>query len=363
MVSISTATTTTTSKSLQIVLSIILIGLTSKILSDRSSLSSAADLLSDYNSSTNGTSLSLSNSWKIEASSLSSSTFTLASTVFNYFYPTTATSLFKSLKTTCDSTISDYNFITLSVEDVANSSPLSISSFHTAYLTSLVSSETISNSFWFVNMIIQISDFASTDCYSIENLLDNYNLTGISTTESLLNYFNLFSNENDTVSNIYEEFYSALNNLNLTNIENLSLTSLNGSTLQSNLLLSLNQDCQIKKSSMALTILIWVSHLFSSGILTFEMVSFFNKFSQTKIEALKIIQLKKKDEEEKEKEKENENEEDENQIKNSNEHEFTEDDEKDKKSLGNKNNSEILLTFTHRWGLYDISFKDNSTDV
>lgn len=347
---VSLSSLVSSSRSLQIVLSVILIGLTSKLLSNRCSLASASELLSEYNSATNGTNLELSNSWKTEAATLSSALITFISCVINYYYPTTALYFLKnSAQISADSTISDYNFITLSAEEFSKRGPLSVSALHTSILTTLTSSESVSNAFWFVNMIIQISDFASSDCDSISGLLDTYNLTGSSTTSSLSNYFN-FNLGNSNTSNIYDEFYSALSSLNLTNLDDLSLTNLNTTILESELLLSLSSDCSVKKSTMALTILIWITHIISSGLLTSEIVSFCNKFSTTKSKVIKKLEQVKQDEENKAEEEENGDEDLNTAVVGD-------------KTVNSDANHNVLLTFSHRWGLFDIKFKDGISET
>lgn len=338
---VSLASGTTLSKGLQLVLSVIVMGLGSKLLSSRSSLSSASDALSEYNLSNNGTAFDLTNSWKIEAAAVSSSAFTLVSSAFNYFYPTTALKLFKSSSSSIssDESVSQYNFISLSAHDFANSSPFSVSTIHTSYLASLVSSEALSNAFWFVNMIVQIADFAGNDCSSISDLLDTYNLTGISTSQSLSNYFNYFDNSSST-STVYEEIAEALSLFNITDLGDFQISNLNGSVLQSELLLSLSHDCQIKKSSMALSILVWVTHIFSSGLLTSEIVSFLNKFFSIKLRASKLVESEHKG----------------NEIENEENKENGDENAENSNILENESGShKIFLTFNHRWGLFDIS--------
>lgn len=335
---VSVASSTALSKSLQLVLSVIVLGLSSSLLSNRSSLSSASEALSDYNLSNNGTGFNLTNSWKTEAAAVSSSAFTLFSSGFNYFYPTTALTIFRGSGSfiSSDSAVSPYNFVSVPADEFANSSPLSVSAVHTSYLTSLVGSETLSNAFWFVNMIVQIADFASDDCSSVSDLLDNYNLTGVSNSQSLSNYFNYF--DNSSTSTVYDEIHETLALFNITDLGDFQITDLNGTSLQSDLLLSLNHDCQVKKASMALSILVWITHILSSGLLTSELVSFWNKFSSIKSKALKLK------ESEINKASENENEED-------GEEETEEADNTEK----NTSSHNVLLTFDHRWGVFDIS--------
>ncbi|GAV30392.1 hypothetical protein PMKS-003903 [Pichia membranifaciens] len=334
---VSVATSTAITKSLQLVLSVLVLGLSSKLLSNRSSLSSASAALSDHNLSKNGIGFNLTNPWEIEAAAVSSSAFTLVSSGFNYFYPTTAMTLLKGSASSIssDSSVSPHNFVSLTADEFANSSPLSVSAVHTSYLTSLVSSETLSNAFWFVNMIVQIADFASDDCSSVSDILDNYNLTGVSNSQSLYNYFNYF--DNSSTSTVYNEIYEALALFNITNLGDIQITDLNGTTLQSDLLLSLSHDCQVKKASMALSILVWVTHILSSGLLTSELVSFWNKFSNAKTKALKL-----KDSE-LSKTNENKNE------------EGGEEETEEADKLENKASSHnVFLTFDHGWGLFNI---------
>lgn len=354
---ITVSSTTTFGKVLQVILSVVLVGLTSKMLSNRSSISSVSDLLSDFNTSVNGTSLDLDNTWQIQAASLSSSLFTFVSTIFNYFYPTSVLSLFKNNSHIGTNTaVSAHNYIKVSTDDFTNSNPFTISAIFTSYLTSLTSSETISNVFWFVNMIIQIVDNAANECDSVSDLLDVYNLTGTSTTESLLNYFNIFDNSSSgsTTSEIYQSLYDTLTSLNITGIENIGITDLNGTDIQSELLLSLSGDCQMKKTSMALTIIMWITHIISSGVLTSEIFSFINKFQTTKTQALQITEQQKlkttaavitKTEGNDDATGSAEAETEQPQASTPTSTDSTE---------TPSAQPEIVLTFTHRWGLFDI---------
>lgn len=88
---------------------------------------------------------------------------------------------------------------------------------------------------------------------------------------------------------------------------------------------------------MALSILVWVTHILSSGLLTSELVSFWNKFSNAKTKALKL-----KDSE-LSKTNENKNE------------EGGEEETEEADKLENKASSHnVFLTFDHGWGLFNI---------
>lgn len=352
---VSSAAVTTSNKYLQLAIAVILIGLSAKNLSNRSSLGSTADALSAFNVANNGTSLDLDNSWKINAAAVSAATFSFISSLFNYIFPSV---IFKYFMPKTD--LMDFNigyttkkYIEIPFETLSHSF-FSVSKAHTSYVSSLLSSETISHAFWFVNMIVQVSDFASYKCGSVDSLLDTYNVTGISGTDITKKFFNIFDNSSSTTS-IYNDLYQSLLNSNLTQISNLtdvSIGNLNGTQLQTNLLLALSQDCQIKKSSMAMTIIYWVSHVLSSGMLVSEMTSFYNKFLSIKISAENLShknetttrQAEEQDAEEEATEEGEDNSVDENE-----------------KETNDSFRQKVYLVFDHHWGLFNVIMKKKPT--
>lgn len=324
---VTTASASVFSKYLQLTLAVVITGLSAKILSSRGNMSSTADVLSTFNTSNNGTSLDFDNSWKVSVATLSSSLFTLSSSAVNYFFPTVTLKYFNHDPTsvTLLSQFETYKYVRIPIEKFSAQTPLSVSAFHTSYLTSLVSSESVSNIFWIVNMIVSIGDYASYDCSSVDSLLNEYNVTGTSTTSSLINFFNIFDNST-SYQNVYSELYNTLLGSNLTDTTQISISNITSSSLQSNLLLAMSQDCQLKKTSMALTIIIWLTHIISTGVLSLEILNFINQYSTIRV---KVQQEK------------------------SNVDENLENIEEVDKASPNMFNS-VFLVYTHRWGIFKI---------
>ncbi|TID14979.1 hypothetical protein CANINC_004650 [Pichia inconspicua] len=288
MISIKTSTYTT--HILQLVLAVIILGLSICTLLESKSLSSVSKAFSDFIIRSHGTELLLSDNRKVIASSIASSLFTLVTTIVNYFFPTVAIKYFHPHK----ALLFEYqqqktiNYLEIPNTRFVKASIFGLSKTITSYIISLFGSESISDIFWFVNTIISVGNFATTDCKSVPSLLETYNVTGVSTTTALMNFFNIFDNSSHT-SDIFEEIYSTLSKTNITldNFEGITLSDLNGTRLQSDLILKMSSDCNIKKASMAMTIIIWIVHFLSSILVATEVFQFYTKMRSLKIQLSK----------------------------------------------------------------------------
>lgn len=323
---------------LQLVLAVIILGLSIRTLLNSKSLNSVSKAFSNFIKNNHGTELSLSNNWKVNASSIASSAFTLLSSIINYFFPTVAINYFYPHNAI---TFEAYNqkttkYLEVPTENFAKTSIFGLSKVATSYITSLLGSEGISNIFWFVNTIISVSNFAKTDCNSVSSLLKAYNVTGVSTTTSLINFFNIFDNSS-TTTDMFEDIYTALSNANITFDDSAGITfsNLNGSNLQSNLLMKMSSDCNIKKASMSITIIMWILHIFSSGLVATELVQLYTKIRNLQVQVEKETNS-------------DDISEDNSALDTQNKH-TAEEINKENSGLDSK----IFLVFKHRWGLFN----------
>lgn len=356
MTSIS-AFTATTNKYFQVALAVVLLGLTSKTLSKRNFLNSLINDISTHNIANNGTGLAMDNSWRITAASLSASLFTFSSSCLNWALPSIKAALSKTSSQALEfaNTSPTHKYLEIPLESFLTSSIFSVSTFHTTYMTSLLGSESLSNVFWFVNLIVQVSDFASGSCSSMSDLLNSYNVTGISDTTAFQNYFGV-PNITSQISTLGLDVIDGV-------ISNYTEPSANVTAmqLQTTLLLNLCVDCQIKKASTGLTVILWVSHALSTGLLTNEVASFFQKFVSLRALATDMAEIKNAVVEKASIDLRQHGSAPEHVNNDARSVEFN--DINDTvgtvdKDTTNNTLARVFLVFDHRWGLFDIEMKD-----
>ncbi|KAG7695048.1 hypothetical protein KL949_002316 [Ogataea haglerorum] len=299
----------------QLILGVILLGLSAKIINDRGSLTSLADeLMEIYNSNSSGTSSSLSKrdvskrslyidpSWKKSAVVISSACTSISSNSVNYVLPKMFTK--KSTNSNTQSLLwksSAFRTLSTSATDFVSKTALGVSLKQAGYASSLFGSEVISQALWITNVIMQISQYGSQSCSSVEGLISSYNLTSDLSELILSNYYNEDepNNSTSTDSELYDDIENLFFKSNSSDFSG-SLSSLldsydsnNLTTLekQSTLLLKLATNCQLKKSSMALSIIIFATYLFSSTFLASSAVSFVNQYRKQQEQATKTIQV------------------------------------------------------------------------
>ena len=420
MTSIS-AFTATTNKYFQVALAVVLLGLTSKTLSKRNFLNSLINDISTHNIANNGTGLAMDNSWRITAASLSASLFTFSSSCLNWALPSIKAALSKtsSQALAFANTSPTHKYLEIPLEFFLTCSIFSVSTFHTTYMTSLLGSESLSNVFWFVNLIVQVSDFVSGSCSSMSDLLNSYNVTGISDKTAFENYFGVpnitsqiftlgldvidgvisnytepSANVSDFVSGSCSSMSDLLNSYNVTGISDktafenyfgvpnitsqiftLGLDVIDGvisnytepsanvtaMQLQTTLLLNLCVDCQIKKASTWLTVILWVSHALSTGLLTNEVASFYQKFVSLRALATDMAEIKNAvvekasiDLRQHESAPEHVN----NDARSVEFNDINDTVGTVDKDTTNNTLARVFLVFDHRWGLFDIEMKD-----
>ncbi|KAG7894508.1 hypothetical protein KL905_002635 [Ogataea polymorpha] len=311
---VSLSSSSSTARYAQLILGVILLGLSGKIINDRSSLTSLADELAEiYNSTSSEASFSLAKrdfsepslyidpSWKKSAVVISSACTSISSNSLNYALP----KLFTKKNTNSNTQAllwksSVFRTLSTSASEFVSKTALGVSLKQAGYASSLFGSEAISQALWITSIIIQVSQYGSQSCSSVEGLISSYNLTSDLSEVILSNYYNEDESNNSTSSDnqLYDEIESLFSQSNSSNLSG-SLSSLldsynsnNLTTLekQSALLLQLASNCQLKKSSMALSIITFATYLFSSTFLASSAVSFVNQYRKQKEQAAKAIQ-------------------------------------------------------------------------
>lgn len=276
MVSFSTATVS--SRTVQLVISVVMVGISSMIVKYKSEISNQTEKLSTYNLHMNGTSLTLDSNWKKSAAALGAGTFSLTSSSFNYMFPTIMRKIkYGFMNDASGIANKGSKYIELSMSEFLSSKPFQFNADHSNYFTLLASSETIGHTFWFTNMILQVSDYSHTQCTDVNSLLVNNNLT--STTSSLSNFFNILTNStnNEWANSIYQELQDA----NLTQSLDINFNQVNTTEAQAQLLLSLGYDCQLKKASLGLTVVLWALYAVTTGLFTTDAIKFYSQFKNT----------------------------------------------------------------------------------
>ncbi|KAH3668970.1 hypothetical protein OGAPHI_002725 [Ogataea philodendri] len=312
MVTLSSSSTTT--RYIQLLFGIILLGLSGKIINDRSSLTSLVnDLQELYNSTDSSSSISkrdysepslnIDTTWKKSAIVLASACTSVGSNTANYAFP----KLFTSRNTNQNTQAvlwksSAFRTLSKSASDFVGKSAVTVSKSQTSYLTSLLGSEVTSHALWIVNVIMQISEYGSQSCSNVEGLLTAYNLTSDLADSILSNYYNLPDSSNSTSldSELEEEIQELLSGANSTLanetiselLDSYASNNITTSELQSTLLLKLANNCKLKKASMALSILVIVAYVASSAFLSASAVSFSNKYKKQKSQVAQKTQEK-----------------------------------------------------------------------
>ncbi|KAG7847003.1 hypothetical protein KL941_002796 [Ogataea angusta] len=313
---VSLSSSSSTARYAQLILGVILLGLSGKIINDRNSLTSLADELMElYNSTSSETSFSLAKrdangpslyvdpSWKKSAVVLSSACTSISSNSLNYALPKIITK--KNTNSNTQALLwksSAFRTLSTSASDFVSKTAIGVSLKQAGYASSLFGSEVLSQALWVVNVIIQVSQFGSQSCSNVEGLISSYNLTSDLSDFILSNYYN--ENGSDNLTSSDSELYDQIENLfsqsNSSNpLGSLSslLDSYNSNNLttlekQSALLLKLASNCQLKKSSMALSIITLATYLLTSTFLASSAVSFVNQYHKEKEQATKAIQAK-----------------------------------------------------------------------
>ncbi|KAK6204564.1 uncharacterized protein RJT21DRAFT_4003 [Scheffersomyces amazonensis] len=145
---------------------------------------------------------------------------------------------------------------------ISSSNFLGLSKSQLAYLSTITSSEIGSIGIWFTSTIYQASMYGNWKCDDITSLLLNYNLTDSSFPNSILsNYFG---------------FIPTYSGLQVSNSMN-SITTDNLTTIiaQTNLLLKLSNDCQMRKATLSISTIGLLTYVISSGFMVTAAYTFY----------------------------------------------------------------------------------------
>ncbi|ODV87304.1 hypothetical protein CANARDRAFT_26712 [[Candida] arabinofermentans NRRL YB-2248] len=289
----------------QIALSTCLLGLSAKLITERGSLSSKVSELAEYYESSSldssstellmkrddssiATILNLDSSWKNSAVSIAASCVSLFGNSANYALPMLFTeSATTELPGIFLSNPVNTRYLSAKASSLRQTSLATISKSQLTYFASLIASDGTSNIMWFVNMILFTSNYASTSCSDVENLLTSFNLTGDLSSYALSNFFNIDSSDyNDTSSTEYiiESLLSdngSFTSSDLTTLlDSISSSNVTVSEFQSELLIALGNNCQLKKASVGLIVVIWLTYLVTTGVLTASGLSFYSSYKK-----------------------------------------------------------------------------------
>lgn len=272
MVSFSTAPIS--SRTLQLIVAVVMLGLSSMIIKEKNKLSGQAEQLSNYNLFMNGTALDLDSNWKKSAAALAASAFSISSSSVNYMFPTIMSKL-KNGYLSGDLATGGSKYLELSMSEFVNTKPFQINAEHSKYINLLGGSETIAHSFWFTNLILQVGDYSNSQCTDVDSLLTNYNLTG-SSISPIASFFNVFSNS--TEGQWADDIFQQLQKANITQFSDINLNDLNSTETEAQLLLSLSYNCQLKKASMGMTVVLWALYAVTTGLFATDAIGFYSQF-------------------------------------------------------------------------------------
>ncbi|CDK27362.1 unnamed protein product [Kuraishia capsulata CBS 1993] len=250
-------------------------GLSAKLLTNKSGVSSQVDALNSYTSSSNLVErdsydyntepLYVSTDWKPSALTLSASSLTVTSLPANHV----ALQLFTRKSSSGRvSSVARTNF---------GGWNYGLSSTETSYLTSLASSELGSHGLWFASALYQLVKYGSWNCQGVESLLSQYNLTGDASEEVLDGFFGDLDLQYNTTG--------SFDDLNVTSILQTLGSQSDISELESKLLISLSSDCTIKKSSVGLNVIGWLVYLYTSGKLVSSAIALFSQLKSAREKA------------------------------------------------------------------------------
>lgn len=256
---------------LQVLLSIISIGINSKSILTNESISAITDSITSSNSINSTDTLSFNSSSTPELISLVSSSLT---TVSHTYYSGIAPNL---LSIGQSGLFSSPKLITGFASSLSSIGQLT-------YTTGLSSSELSQLALWFTSFSYQLSEYGSWDCSSSIDLYDQYNITNSIDLIQLndwngVNYTDYLINTNDS-----NQLLNQLRNLTYYNY-NISLINYNQTNeiLNNDLLLSLSNDCNLKKASIAINLLGLLSFFISSGSVLTSAINLFNSSNKASL--------------------------------------------------------------------------------
>lgn len=263
----------------QFTIAIILLGINGKLKLNTSTLTSSVKVL-DSIASLNGSlqSFNIDTFWKANFLGVSSGSFSALAQALLSFIP----KLFKNGGKSQSYQLSDCmkrNF--------------GIKSAQTGYLMGISLSELVSIVLWFACCVYFTSKFGNWDCTDSTRLLFQYNLTSDAIQLAASEYWG-FSAASERQSGILNgDVNYTLPNIDIGNIDmhDTALPSTVNATdwlTKQQLLLQLQQDCQFKKVSIALSYAGFATFLVSSWFLSYSAVTLYTELARRYVQLLDI---------------------------------------------------------------------------